>query len=140
MLEDARHPAVDFKFLRLAVAVQAFDLDSLEPFHFTLNAGDREAAFHTPDLFFRSLGDLRVDPSEYSTTINCSEILTCGAASPTPGASRMVSIMSSIKVCKFLSNFVIGFALRRRTGSGTVTICLKAILFSFLSINFEIRG
>jgi hypothetical protein len=55
-------------------------------------------------------------------------MLICGAASPTPGASRMVSIILSIKVCNSLSNLVTGFALRRKIGSGRLTIGSKAIL------------
>jgi poly(3-hydroxybutyrate) depolymerase len=49
---------------------------------------------------------------------------------PTPGASRIVSIMSSIRVCRSLSNLVTGFALRRKMGSGKNTISLNAMLLS----------
>src|SRR3990172_1358366 len=79
-----------------------------------------------------SLSSSSSSPSAYSTTASCCEMLIWGAASPTPGASRIVSIMSSINVCRSLSNFVTGFALRLKMGSGKFTICLNAMLVKFL--------
>ena len=63
----------------------------------------------------------------FNAIVFLTAILFLGLFRPTPGASRMVSIMSSIRVCRFLSNLVTGLALRRKTGSGKVTIVRSAI-------------
>src|SRR5215211_7047134 len=61
----------------------------------------------------------------------------CGAARPTPGASRIVSTMSSTKILRFLSNVVTGCALRRNTGSGSVTILRRVICWIYLCFSIH---
>jgi len=59
---------------------------------------------------------------------------TCGPASPTPDAARIVSIMFLASVGMEASMAVMRFAFRRSTGSGTVRIGRTAI---FLQLHYS---
>src|SRR3990170_1212105 len=74
--------------------------------------------------------------SPYSTTITRKGTFTWGAASPTPGAARIVSTKSSMIVCRSFPKSVTLRALRRKVGWGRVMISRAAIPTSIYPIFF----
>ncbi len=60
MLEDTRQPAFGFDLDRLAMLVQALDLNRRMPFHLAQQTGNGETAFHTHRLLFGGFDDLRI--------------------------------------------------------------------------------
>ena len=126
VLEDASQQTLPRELEGDTVNVVAAARDPRVPLRLVVRAGDREAPLLLEELPLAlestgfAMNDGPVCPSSKVNTR--SEMPTCGPASPTPGASYIVSSMSSRRVRRVRSNVVTGLAGSRSTGSPRMRI------------------